>query len=67
MKVEDMLNKVVKVDGLEDVVGYLREIEALDDSHLVLAILQEVSDRGLEEEIIAIPCDLSEILVQTIH
>lgn len=67
MKIEDMIDNLAYIDGLEDVVGYLRAIESIDDSNLVLAILQEVTDEGVEEDVVMIPCDLTEIHLQIMH
>lgn len=60
MKIEDMLNKLVTIEGIE---GYLMEVEQLDDYTEVLAIIHSIED----DKLVGVPCHLDELIVHPIH
>ena len=71
MFMDNFLDKLVEIEGLEDTVGFLAGIEEFEDDKL-LVYLVEVTDKELDLEsedidLLAIPCYVDELKLVTIH
>lgn len=68
---DNFLDKLVEVEGLEDTVGFLAGVEEFEDDK-ILVYLVEVTDKELDlgsedAELLAIPCYTDELRLVTLH